>query len=111
MLRRLHKVLETPGGTGEILQNGKRIAKVEYDLSIEVERILATSFVGDKASLARKFISGKISVLEGNVQAAEGASGALALVLDDGRTFPFKITGYTVASNGPYEILGAIKHS
>ena len=93
--RRDCKTIETPEGIGQVLKEGKLVAKVNYNLSVEMLEIYAKSFgIPKETRLERKSVTGKISVLDGNIPLADsaaGVSGPFTLVLQDGRKVDFYI--------------------
>jgi hypothetical protein len=112
--KRDRKVIEAPEGTGQVLREGKEVAKVSYALLVEMLETGAKSFgIPKETRLKHKAVSGKISVLSGNIMLtadAAGLSGPFTLVMEDGRKVDFFIDGRAKGTNAAqheYEIRGS----
>lgn len=104
-LSRWRKVVETPEGTGRVTRGDDLVAKVAYALSVEQEELVARSFSGaPKAVLGQtRHVTGKISVSDGDlgpVQTTEASSGALTLLLEDGRALDFVVVDSDSGDSG-----------
>ena len=111
--RRGHKVLEKLKGTGHVLRDGNNIAKVSYNLIVEINDVSARSFdMRNQASFRHKAITGRISMLEGELPQCDSKvtpSGPFILVLQDKRTtnfYAYKCTSKSSGSLQEYEIQG-----
>jgi hypothetical protein len=111
--RRGHKVLEKLKGTGQVLKKGKPIAKVSYDLYIEMDEVSARSFdMVNETSFRYKSVTGKIFVLEGALPRRSSPvtpSGSFTLVLQDGRKtdfYAYNCASKPNATQREYEIQG-----
>jgi len=93
--KRDRKLIEAPEGIGQVLKGGEVIAKVSYNLFVEMLETGAKSFgIPKETRLKYKSVAGKISVLDGNITLADspsGLSGPFLLVLQDGRRVDFFI--------------------
>jgi len=79
-----HSVVEFPQGSGEVVKDGKTIARVQYYLHITRDLIRNESG-GDVSG--REVVFGRINVLDGERDLADGS--ILRLKLKDGRVWPF----------------------
>jgi hypothetical protein len=107
---RWRKVIESPDGVGRVSLDNKAIAEVGYSLSVELEDLVAKTFGGKpKAYLKQtKFITGNISVIQGNIEhdiIAQGPSAQLTLLLEDRRELDFRIVE-PEPGGSEYEIQG-----
>ena len=93
--KRDRKLIEAPEGIGQVLKEGKVVAKVSYTLFVEMLETGAKSFgIPKETRLKHKSVTGKISVLDGTIPLADsaaGVSGPFTLVLQDGRKVDFYI--------------------
>jgi hypothetical protein len=112
--KRGRQLIEAPEGTGQVLKEGKKVAKVSYTLFIEMLETGAKSFgIPKETRLKHKSVSGKISVLDGNITLAAnaaGLSGPFILVMQDGREVDFFIdsrSSRTDPAQQEYEIQGS----
>jgi hypothetical protein len=112
--RRDRKVIEAPEGIGQVLQEGKVIAKVSYTLFVEMLETGAKSFgIPKEIRLKHKSVTGKISVIDGNIMLAPnaaGLSGPFLLIMQDGRKVDFFIDSRSSKTNPvrqEYEIQGS----
>ena len=112
--KRERKVIEAPEGTGQVLREGKEVAKVSYTLFVEMFETGAKSFgIPKETRLKHKSVSGKLSVLSGNIVLAPdsaGLSGPLILIMQDGRKVDFFIDSRSRGTNTArqeYEIQGS----
>ena len=112
--KRDRKVIETPEGTGQVLKEGKVIAKVSYTLFVELLETGAKSFgIPQETRLKHKSVTGKISVTDGNIilaSDAAGLSGPFILVMQDGRKIDFFIDSRSKGTSTlrqEYEIQGS----
>ena len=112
--KRGRQLIETPQGIGQVLQEGKKVAKVSYTLLVEMLETGAKSFgVPKETRLGHKSVSGKILVLDGNITLAAdaaGLSGPFLLVMQDGRKVDFFIdsrSSKTDLARQEYEIQGS----
>jgi len=112
--RRDRKVIEAPKGIGQVLQEGKVIAKVSYTLFVEMLETGAKSFgIPKETRLKHKSVTGKISVIDGNIMLAPnaaGLSGPFLLIMQDGRKVDFFIDSRSSKTNPvrqEYEIQGS----
>ena len=112
--KRDRKVIEAPEGIGQVLQEGKVIAKVSYTLFVEMLEIGAKSFgIPKETRLKHKSVTGKISILDGSITLADsaaGLSGPFTLVLQDRREVDFFIDSRSTKANPirqEYEIQGS----
>jgi hypothetical protein len=112
--RRDRKVIEAPEGIGQVLQEGKVIAKVSYTLFVEMLETGAKSFgIPKEIRLKHKSVTGKISVIDGNIMIAPnaaGLSGPFLLIMQDGRKVDFFIDSRSSKTNPvrqEYEIQGS----
>jgi hypothetical protein len=112
--RRDRKVIEAPEGIGQVLQEGKVIAKVSYTLFVEILETGAKSFgIPKETRLKHKSVTGKISVIDGNIMLAPnaaGLSGPFLLIMQDGRKVDFFIDSRSSKTNPvrqEYEIQGS----
>jgi len=112
--KRDRKVIEAPEGIGQVLKDGKEVAKVSYILFVEMFETGAKSFgISKETRLKHKSVTGKISVLNGNITvatSAAGLSGPFLLVMQDGRKVDFFIDSSSTQTNlvrKEYEIQGS----
>lgn len=112
--KRGRQLIEAPQGTGQVLRESKVIAKVSYNLFVEILETGAKSFgIPKETRLKHKSVSGKITVSDGNVTIAAdaaGLSGPFLLVLQDGRQVDFFIDSHaskTDVAPEEYEIQGS----
>jgi hypothetical protein len=112
--KRDRKVIETPEGTGQVLKGGEVIAKVSYNLSVEMLETGAKSFgIAEETRLKHKSVTGRISVTDGNIMLAAdaaGLSGPYILVMQDGRKVDFFIDSHSEGTSTvrqEYEIQGS----
>jgi hypothetical protein len=112
--KRDRKVIEAPEGTGQVLKDGKEVARVSYILFVEMLETGAKSFgISKETRLKHKSVSGKISVTDGNITLAAdaaGLSGPFLLVMQDGRKVDFFIDSRSTQTNPvrqEYEIQGS----
>ena len=112
--RRGRQLIEAPEGIGQVLQEGKVLAKVSYSLFVEMLETGAKSFgIPVERRLKHKSVKGKISVTEGNIKLnadAAGLSGPFILVMQDGRKVDFFIDSRSSKTNPAlqeYEIQGS----
>ena len=112
--KRGRQLIEAPEGTGQVLKEGKELAKVNYTLFVEILETGAKSFgILKEARLKHKSVSGKIAVVEGNITLAAdaaGLTGPLLLVMQDGREVDFFIDSHassTDVARKEYEIQGS----
>ena len=112
--KRGRQLTEIPQGTGQVLQEGKEVAQVSYTLFVETLETGAKAFgIRQETRLKHKSVSGKISVLEGNITLAAdaaGLSGPFILVMQDGRKVDFFIDSHssrTDPARQEYEIQGS----
>jgi len=112
--KRDRKLIEAPEGTGQVLKEGKVIAKVSYNLFVEMLETGAKSFgISKETRLKHKSVTGKISVTDGNITLADspsGLSGPFLLVMQDGRKIDFFIDSRSAKPNPvrqEYEIQGS----
>jgi hypothetical protein len=112
--KRDRKVIEAPEGIGQVLKDGKEVAKVSYILFVEMLETGAKSFgVSKETRLKHKSVTGKISVLDGNIilaPNAAGLSGPFLLVMQDGREVDFFIDSRSTKASPvrqEYEIQGS----
>lgn len=112
--KRDRKLIEAPEGIGQVLKEGKVIAKVSYNLFVEMLEVGAKSFgISKETRLKHKSVTGKISVTDGNIMPADnaaGLSGPFLLVMQDGRKVDFFIDSHATKPNPvrqEYEIQGS----
>jgi hypothetical protein len=112
--KRDRQLIEAPEGTGQVLKEGKKVAKVSYTLFVEMLETGAKSFgISKETRLKHKSVSGKISVLDGNITLdadAAGLSGPFLLVMQDGRKVDFFVdsgSSRTDSGRQQYEIQGS----
>jgi hypothetical protein len=112
--KRDRKLIETPEGIGQVLKEGEVIAKVSYNLFVEMLETGAKSFgIPREIRLKHKSVTGKISVTDGNIKLAAnaaGLSGPFLLVMQDGRKVDFFIDSNSTKSNPvrqEYQIQGS----
>ena len=112
--KRDRQLIEAPEGIGKVLKEGKELAKVSYTLFVELLETGAKSFgISKETRLRHKSVSGKISVLDGNITLAAdaaGLSGPFLLVMQDGRKVDFFIDSRpsrTDPARQEYEIQGS----
>lgn len=112
--KRDRKVIEAPEGIGQVLKEGKEVAKVSYILFVEMLETGAKSFgISKETRLKHKSVSGKISVLDGHIRLAAdaaGLSGPFLLVMQDGRKVDFFVDSNSTQTNlvrQEYEIQGS----
>jgi hypothetical protein len=112
--RRDRKVIEAPEGIGQVLQEGRVIAKVSYTLFVEMLETGAKSFgIPKETRLKHKSVTGRISVTDGNIMLAPnaaGLSGPFLLVMQDRREVDFYIDSRSTKANPArqeYEIQGS----
>jgi len=112
--KRDRQLIEAPEGIGKVLKEGKEVAKVSYTLFVELLETGAKSFgISKETRLRHKSVSGKISVLNGNITvatSAAGLSGPFTLVLQDGRKIDFFIDSSSTRTSPvgqEYEIQGS----
>jgi hypothetical protein len=112
--KRGRQLTEAPQGMGQVLQDGKELAKVSYTLFVETLETGAKSFgIPKETRLKHKSVSGKISVLDGDITLAAdsaGLSGPFILVMQDGRKVDFFIdsrASRTDPAQQEYEIQGS----
>ncbi len=112
--KRDRQLIETPEGIGQVLKDGKEVAKVSYTLFVETLETGAKSFgISKETRLKHKSVSGKIAVLAGNITLAAdaaGLSGPFLLVMQDGRKVDFFIDSRASRTNSgrqEYEIQGS----
>jgi hypothetical protein len=112
--RRDRKVIEAPEGRGQVLKEGKVVAKVSYTLFVEMLETGAKSFgIPKEIRLKHKSVKGKISILDGSITLAAnaaGLSGPFLLVMQDGRKVDFFIDSRSTQTNHvrqEYEIQGS----
>ena len=112
--KRGRQLTEAPQGTGQVLKEGKVVAKVSYTLFVETLETGAKSFgIPIETRLKHKSVKGKISVTEGNIKLtadAAGLSGPFLLVMHDGREVDFFIDSRSNKTNHArqeYEIQGS----
>ena len=112
--KRGRQLTEAPQGTGQVLKEGKEIAKVSYTLFVETLETGAKAFgISKETRLKHKSVSGKIAVLEGNITLASdaaGLSGPFTLVMQDGREVDFFIDSHASSTDvvrKEYEIQGS----
>ena len=112
--KRGRQLTEAPQGTGQVLKEGKTVAKVSYTLFVETLETGAKSFgIPKETRLKHKSVSGKVSVLEGNITLAAdaaGLSGPFLLIMQDGRKVDFFIDSHSSRTNPgrqEYEIRGS----
>ena len=112
--RRDRKVIEAPEGRGQVLKEGKAVARVSYTLFVEMLETGAKSFgIPNETRLKHKSVTGKISVTDGNITLtpnAAGLSGPFLLVMQDGRKVNFFIDSRSTRTNPvrqEYEIQGS----
>ena len=112
--RRDRKVIEAPEGIGQVLKEGKVVAKVSYTLFVEMLETGAKSFgIPKETRLKHKSVTGKISVTDGNITLAPnaaGLSGPFLLVMQDRREVYFFIDSRSIKGNPvrrEYEIQGS----
>ena len=111
--KRDRKLIEAPEGIGQVLKEGKVVAKVSYTLFIEMLETGAKSFgIPKEIRIKHKSVTGKISVTDGNIiiDNAAGLSGPLLLVMQDGRKVDFFIDSRSTRTNPvrqEYEIQGS----
>jgi hypothetical protein len=96
------EVLETPKGTGYVRRENQVVARVSYDLCVEIVEMFARPFrPGKQARLAHKVVTGVLSVLEGELAppGSPGArSGPFTLVMQDSREVDFHVDRFTPES-------------
>jgi len=112
--RRGHQLIEVPEGRGQVLKEGKVIAKVSYTLFVEMLETGAKSFgIPKETRLKHKSVTGKISVTDGNIMLAPnaaGLSGPFLLVMQDRREVDFFIDSHSIKGTlvrQEYEIQGS----
>jgi hypothetical protein len=112
--RRGRQLVETPEGIGQVLQEGKVLAKVSYSLFVEILETGAKSFgIPVETRLKHKSVKGKISILNGYITLAANAAGLLGpflLIMQDGRKVDFFIdsrSSKTDPALQEYEIQGS----
>ena len=112
--KRDRQLIEAPEGTGQVLKEGKKVAIVSYTLFVEMLETGAKSFgISKETRLKHKSVSGKISVLDGNITLAAdaaGLSGPFLLVMQDGRKVDFFVDSNSTQTNlvrKEYEIQGS----
>ena len=112
--KRDRKVIEAPEGIGQVLKDGKEVAKVSYILFVEMLETGAKSFeISKETRLKHKSVTGKISVTDGNIilaPNAAGLSGPFLLVMQDGRKVDFFIDSRSTKASPvrqEYEIQGS----
>jgi len=88
------KLIESPRGKGEVLDQGTRIAKVNYILEVLQDVIEAETFSGVKEEEGLMYAKGSITVLDGaNLLMYRDK---LSLRLQDGRQIDFFIQSFAV---------------
>jgi hypothetical protein len=112
--KRDRQLIEAPEGIGQVLKEGKEVAKVSYTLFVELLETGAKSFgISKETRLKHKSVTGKISVTDGNIMLAADAAGLLGpflLVMQDGRKVDFFIdsrASRTDLARQEYEIRGS----
>jgi hypothetical protein len=112
--RRGRQLIEAPEGRGQVLQEGKVLAKVSYTLLVEMLETGAKSFgIPKETRLKHKSVKGKISILDGYITLAAnaaGLSGPFLLIMQDGRKVDFFIDSCSSKTNPAlqeYEIQGS----
>jgi len=112
--KRGRELTEAPQGTGQVLKEGKKVANVSYALFVETLETGAKSFgIPKETRLKHKSVSGKISVLDGDIKLAAdaaGLAGPFVLVMQDGRKVDFFIdsrSSTTDPARQEYEIQGS----
>ena len=112
--KRDRQLIEAPEGIGQVLKEGKEVAKVSYTLFVELLETGAKSFgISKETRLKHKSVTGKISVLDGNITLAAdaaGLSGPFLLIMQDGRKVDFFIDSRPTKTNPvqqEYEIQGS----
>jgi len=112
--KRDRKLIEAPEGIGQVLKEGEVIAKVSYNLFVEMLETGAKSFgIPKEIRLKHKSVTGKISVTDGNIELAAnaaGLSGPFLLVMLDGRKVDFFIDSNSTKTNPvqqEYQIQGS----
>jgi len=112
--KRDRKLIEAPEGIGQVLREGKVIAKVSYTLFIEMLETGAKSFgIPKETRFKHKSVTGKILVLDGNITLpanAAGLAGPFLLVMRDGRKVDFFIDSRSTRTDTgrqEYEIRGS----
>jgi len=112
--RRGRQLIEAPEGIGQVLQEGKVLAKVSYSLFVEILETGAKSFgIPIERRLKHKSVKGKISILDGYITVAgnaAGLSGPFLLIMQDGRRVDFFIdsrSSRTDPARQEYEIQGS----
>ncbi len=112
--RRGRQLIEAPEGIGQVLQEGKVLAKVSYTLFVEMLETGAKSFgIPKETRLKHKSVRGRISILDGDITLAPnaaGLSGPFLLIMQDGRKVDFFIDSRSTKANPAqqeYEIQGS----
>jgi len=112
--RRGRQLIEAPEGIGQVLQEGKVVARVSYILFVEMLETGAKSFgIPKETRLKHRSVRGKISILDESITLAAnaaGLSGPFLLVLQDGRKVDFFIDSRSTKPNTTpqeYEIQGS----
>jgi hypothetical protein len=112
--RRGRQLIEAPEGMGQVLQEGKVLAKVSYTLFVEMLETGAKSFgIPKETRLKHKSVTGRISVTDGNIMLAPnaaGLSGPFLLVMQDRREVYFFIDSRSTKTDlarQEYEIHGS----
>ena len=112
--RRGRQLIEAPEGRGQVLQEGKVLAKVSYSLFVEILETGAKSFgIPKETRLKHKSVRGKISIMDGDITPAPnvaGLSGPFLLIMQDGRKVDFFIESRSTKTNPArreYEIQGS----
>ncbi len=112
--RRDRQLIEAPEGRGQVLKEGKVVAKVSYTLFVEMLETGAKSFgIPRETRLKHKSVTGKISVTDGNITLAAnavGLSGPFLLIMQDKRKVDFFIDSRSTKPNTTpqeYEIQGS----
>ncbi|MBM3155839.1 MAG: hypothetical protein FJ004_00960 [Chloroflexi bacterium] len=112
--RRGRQLIEAAEGIGQVLIEGKAVAKVNYTLFVEMLETGAKSFgIPREIRLKHKSVTGKISVTDGSLNLpadAAGLAGPLLLVMQDGRRVDFFIDSNSTETNPvrqEYQIQGS----
>jgi hypothetical protein len=90
--RKRCKCIENPEGVGEVWEKDKKVAKVTYNLDVQQEILITESFNKTSELEGMKYISGSITILEGEKHLI--GRDKLTLNMQDGRKIDFFITHF-----------------
>lgn len=95
------KSLENPSGVGEVYKDDNKIAKVNYNLNVQQEILIAETLKETSEIEGLKFMTGSISALEGTKDL--WGIDKLVLHMQDGRKVDFFIKSSDLVS-GNFQI-------